>query len=386
MAPPHRRTHDGELTKEATSRPVPSTPRTLAPVRRLLEEGVGRAYPGGVLAVLYQGELVIRWAVGLASHTPSRRRATATTVYDLASLTKVVVTTPLILQAVASGRLRLDDPLTVHLPEARQPGLTVRHLLTHTSGLPAWVPFYLEATGYDAIVGRAASTPAAPPPGTKVVYSDLGFILLGEVASRVLGAPLQILARDRIFRPLKMTRTRYLPPRAWRPRIAPTEDGTAIEQGMAGPAGRRHTWRQELIWGEVHDSTAHAMGGVSGHAGVFGTADDLVAYAAMWLAEGRGPRGEVLPRDLVREATRGQEPGALRGLGWALTGPQGWWGDALSPHAYGHTGFTGTALALDPELGLAIVFLTNAIHLGRDRTEILTLRPQIAAAVRRTLR
>ena len=364
-----------------------SVPRSLAPVVRLLEDGVGRAYPGAVAAVLFRGETVLRQAVGLASHTPEKRPATPETIYDLASLTKVVATTPLILQAAAEGRLGFDDPLAAHIPESpRSFGITLRHLLTHTSGLPAWIPFYLEESGYDAIVLRAAAVPPTSSPGTQVVYSDLGFILLGDVARRALGAPLDALVRSRLAGPLDMADTRYLPPPELRERIAPTEDGTAIEQGMAGEAGRRYTWRRRLIWGEVHDSNAYAMGGVAGHAGLFGTADDLVAYARMWLAGGRGPRGPILSSSLVPEATRPQVAGpALRGLGWALSGPQGWWGDDLSHNAFGHTGFTGTALVVDPEHDLAIIFLTNAVHLGRDRTEILALRPLVAAAVARAL-
>jgi serine-type D-Ala-D-Ala carboxypeptidase len=365
---------------------VTRAPEFAAPALRVLEQGVGRAYPGAVLAVLHGGGVVLRQAVGDASYTPARRPATPATVYDLASLTKAVVTLPLVLQAVAEGKAGLDDPLPAHLPESPHAGITLRHLLTHTSGLPAWIPFYLEAQGYEAIVRRAAGTPLASPPGTQMVYSDLGFILLGEVARRALGAPLDALARSRIFGPLGMKDTTFCPAPALRDRIAPTEDGTAIEQGMAGEAGRQYKWRRGLIWGEVHDSNAYAMGGVSGHAGVFGTADDLVAYARMWLRDGRGPRGSVLPPELVREATTPQAPGmAPRGLGWALTGPHGWWGDSLSPRAFGHTGFTGTALAVDPERDLAVVLLANAIHLGRDRTEILALRPQIATAVAQAL-
>lgn len=372
-------------------------PGSLAPVTHLLEDGVGRAYPGAVIAVLFRGEVVLRQAVGVVAHKPAPRAATPATIYDLASLTKVVATTPLILQATAEGRLGLDDPLSTHIPGSPHSGITLRHLLTHTSGLPAWIPFYLEESGYEAIVRRAAAVSPESPPGAQVVYSDLGFILLGEVARRSLGAPLDTLARTRLFAPLGMADTGYLPTQGMRGRIAPTEDGTAIEQGMAGEAGRRYRWRHRLIWGEVHDSNAYAMGGVSGHAGVFGTADDLVTYARMWLAEGRGPRGPIMPPDLVRQATR-QMPAqvvaqaapqvagaASRGLGWALSGSQGWWGDRLSARAYGHTGFTGTALVVDPEHDLAIVFLTNAVNLGRDRTEILALRPQVATAVARAL-
>lgn len=357
--------------------------RAVAPVRDVLESGVGRAYPGAVLEVVYRGETAIRWAVGFRSLTPTRQPATLETIYDLASLTKAVVTTPLILQGVASGHLQLDDPAAAHLPDVSTSEITVRHLLSHTSGLPAWIPFYLEVSGYDAVVARAARTPPTAAPGTRVAYSDLGYILLGEVARRALGAPLDVLASRRIFAPLAMRDTAYRPDPGLRDRIAPTEDGTATEQAMAGDAGRRHSWRRYLIWGEVHDSNAHAMGGVSGHAGVFGTADDVAAYARLWLAGGRTPHGVFLPPEIAREATSGQMPDRTRGLGWALTGPQGWWGEALSPGAFGHTGFTGTSIVIDPQHDLAIVLLTNAIHLGRDRPEILALRPQLAAAVAR---
>jgi serine-type D-Ala-D-Ala carboxypeptidase len=359
--------------------------RAVAPVRAVLESGVGRAYPGAVLEVVHRGETVIRWAVGFRSLTPNRQAATPETIYDLASLTKAVVTTPLILRGVASGRLQLDDPVAAHLPDVSAREITVRHLLSHTSGLPAWIPFYLEVSGYDAVIARAARTPPTTAPGTRVAYSDLGFILLGDIAQRALGAPIDVLARRHIFDPLAMRDTTYRPDLGLRDRIAPTEDGTAAEQAMAGDAGHRHSWRRYLIWGEVHDSNAHAMGGVSGHAGVFGTADDLVAYVRLWLTGGRTPRGELLPPDLVRQATTGQIPDRTRGLGWALTGPQGWWGGALSPGAFGHTGFTGTSIVIDPQHDLAIVLLTNAIHLGRDQTEILALRPQLATAVARAL-
>jgi CubicO group peptidase (beta-lactamase class C family) len=360
-------------------------PPAFAQVRRLLEGGVGRAYPGAVLEVLHRGAPVIRWAVGFCSSIPSPPPTTPETVYDLASLTKVIVTVPLILQGVAEGRLELDDPVARHLPEYGPDAITLRHLLSHSAGLPAWIPFYLEATGYDAVLARAVRTAPTSAPGSQVLYSDVGFILLGEVARRTFGAPLDVLARSRIFDPLGMTETAYRPDPALRERIAPTEDGTATEQAMAGDAGRRHTWRKTLIWGEVHDSNAHAMGGVAGHAGVFGTADDLLVYARMWLADGRGAHGTVLAPDLVREATTPRVPGAIRGLGWALTGPHAWWGEALSPRAFGHTGFTGTSIVIDPDRALAIVLLTNAIHLGRDRTDLLALRPQIAAAIAQLL-
>jgi len=354
------------------------------PAVELLERGIGQAYPGAVLAVRYRGEIILRHAVGSTARSTPHRRATAETVYDLASLTKVVATTPLILQAAAEGRLHLYDPLPLHISESPHDGVTLRHLLTHTSGLPAWIPFYVDTGGYETIVRRAATAPLSSAPGTEVLYSDLGFMLLGEVARRVLDAPLDRLARDRIFEPLDMHATGYRPDLGSIDRIAPTEDGAVIEQEMAGEAGRRHPWRTSLIWGEVHDTNAFVMGGVSGHAGLFGTADDLLGYARMWLAGGRGPRGPIVSPDLI-DAAVARHAAAPRGLGWALSGPHGWWGDTLSDHAYGHTGFTGTALVIDPERDVAIVLLSNAVNLGRDRTAIISLRPQIVAAITRAL-
>ena len=383
---------------------------------RLLDGAVGTAYPGAVLGVLWRGDVVLRHAAGRTAARDWAPAATPETIYDLASLTKVVATLPLVLQAVAEGRLGLDDPVPAHLPECPHHNVTIRHLLTHTSGLPAWIPFYLRTMGGDAIVRGAAATPLAAQPGTQVTYSDIGFLLLGEIMRRTFGAPLDVLAATRLYAPLDMTKTGYRPVpgetarsgdseagttaasgtsglRDDDPRlaVAPTEDGTAVEQQMTqdpqwAEAGRRHTWRRYLIWGEVHDSNAHAMGGVSGHAGLFGTAGDLLAYARMWLANGLGPRGRVLEATLVQEAITPQTPApALRGLGWALTGEQGWWRDALSPHAFGHTGFTGTSIVIDPARDVAIVLLSNAVHLGRDRRGILSLRPAIAAAVARAV-
>jgi serine-type D-Ala-D-Ala carboxypeptidase len=389
---------------------------------RLLDDGVGAAYPGAVLTVLWRGDVVLRHAAGRTASRDGFPAVTPDTVYDLASLTKVTAALPLVLQAAGEGRLTFEDPVPAHLPECPHHNITIRHLLTHTSGLPAWIPFYLRTMGGDAIVRGAAATPLEAQPGTQVTYSDVGFVLLGEIVRRIFGAPLDALASERVYAPLEMRRTGYRRLAAARPGdaparpdaesrraagprrgapaaaaddprigIAPTEDGTQIEQRMTkerpwAEAGRRHTWRRYLIWGEAHDSNAHAMGGVSGHAGLFGTAGDLAAYARMWLAGGLGPHGRVLDPALVREAITPQTPAPkIRGLGWALTGDQGWWGDALSPRAFGHTGFTGTSIVVDPAHDLAIVLLSNAVHLGRDRTGILSLRPAIAAAVARAI-
>src|SRR5579864_6891539 len=208
---------------------------------RLLDDAAGAAYPGAVLAVLWRGDVVLRHAAGRTAAREGAPAVTPETVYDLASLTKVTATLPLVLQAVAEGRVALEDPVPVHLPESPHHNVTIKHLLTHTSGLPAWIPFYLRTMGGDAVVRGAATTPLVAQPGAQVTYSDIGFVLLGEIVRRIFGAPLDALASARIFAPLEMTKTGYRPlsgaaaaagdddPRAG---IAPTEDGTLIEQRM----------------------------------------------------------------------------------------------------------------------------------------------------------
>ncbi len=339
----------------------------------VVREAVGNSegeIPGAVCAVVHRGRVVGPRAFGLAVRTPVRIPVTPSTVFDLASLTKVVATLPSILVLMEMGKLRLDDKVALFLPDLGANGkesITIRHLLTHTSGLPAHVKFYEMGLDRAGIV-RTICEMEASSPGEHVVYSDLGFIILGEIVERVTGKRLDEFARENIWRPLGMNDTCFFPGESSRHRIAATEYRADLKK---------------LMWGEVHDENAYAMGGIAGHAGLFSTITDLARYALMWLGEGEFGPVRVLSRNTVRLATKEHvNKEDRRGLGWALKSrafSSG--GDLLSDASYGHTGFTGTSLWCDPETQTAIILLTNRVHAGRGGTAIIELRPRFANAV-----
>ncbi len=328
-------------------------------IRREIDLGV---IPGAVASVSHRGR---RGAVaaGYISGTKTEEEAvTVETMYDCASLTKVTVTLPLTLQLIDRGILRLNDPIANWFPAFEHKSkkeVTVRHLLTHTSGLPSHLDLHSHGWAREEIIMRASEAPLAIEPGTQVVYSDIGFILLGEIASRLCLLPLEQAAKRYIFDPLGMKSSKYCPP--------PSKRGQAAATEWSDETG--DFWR-----GIVHDENARAMGGVSGHAGLFSTAGDLLRYAEMWLSLSTGAPDEraVLSEAAVRIAIVTQTPagsGTNRGLGWVLKGDRmDASGDYSSPRAYSHTGFTGTSLYIDPTLELAAVLLTNRVHFGRDKS------------------
>ncbi|MGW6402625.1 serine hydrolase domain-containing protein [Streptomyces sp. NPDC055134] len=336
-------------------------------VRRAVEDGT---VPGAVLITGRGTAGEVRTSsFGVTASGRSGRSVTADTVFDLASLTKVVATLPAALRLADRGDLGLDDPVRRHLPGFQGRGkeqVTVRHLLSHTSGLPPHRDFWQLPGDPADRLAAVLREPLEHPPGRVVQYSDLGFILLGEIVARVADAPLDSAVRDLVLDPLGLGTVRYLPPAEWRAHTAATE---------AGPDG-------EPKWGVVHDENAESLGGVAGHAGLFGTAPDLAHYLrACWLSE-----ESVLSRRMRAEALELQTRGlnGARGLGWTLPGDD--W-DHMSPHwpssGAGHTGFTGTSLALDPVSGIWVVLLTNAVHYGRG-ARAKTLRRVVHAAVART--
>lgn len=348
----------------------------------VVERGVAEGAFAGAVAVIGDLERTAVRAFGHAVLDPAAIPMSEDTVFDLASLTKVVATTPAVLQLVEAGEISLESPVRAILPEFGDDRVTIRHLLTHTSGLPAWRPLYIDHRGWEAYLRAIGSTPLEREPGTQVVYSDLGFILLGGIVQRVTGLTLPDYCRTAIFEPLGMAETGWLPqlPQA---RIAATERGNATEYGMAGArAGDFARWRQEILWGEANDGNAYyGLDGVSSHAGLFGTAADLAAYARAWLGGG----GPILSRQTVRLATQSLTPGMAdnRGLGWQKptaerlpAKPQSC-GELLSPAAFGHTGFTGTSLWIDPQLGFFIILLTNRLHPVPKRTgvDLFAIRP-----------
>jgi len=362
--------------------------RTVAPVTRprvsfenvdrLLEDFRQRgAFPGGVLAVVDRDSLVHVYPFGHLTDEPDAPPVTAGTLYDLASLTKVVATTTMAMILVDEGKLDLDRPVQDFLPGFRGPGketVTVRHLLTHSAGLPATAPLYKEIQGKAAYLERieAMDLDLTAPPGSRSVYSDLGMILLGEILEQAAGRPFETFVRKRVLDPLGMHNTLFRPPAALRPRIAPTE----IDP-----------WRGRLIQGEVHDENAFALGGVAPHAGLFATAPDLARFARMLLNGGAlHGRRIVSPETLALFTRRAGIPGSDRALGWDTKSAEGSSaGTLFSPRSFGHTGFTGTSIWIDPDRQLAVILLTNRVYPTRENNLIREARPAVADAVVRAL-
>jgi CubicO group peptidase (beta-lactamase class C family) len=343
--------------------------------------------PGAVLAAgLHTAEPRLLHVAGDAQRDATARRPmTADTVFDLASLTKVVATLPILLYLVGRGEVGLDRPVSRYLPAFDGPGknaVTVRQLLLHISGLPAERRYYLYLRDAAEILAAALTEPLVAEPGTVFCYSDVGFIALGELAAAVAGCGLDELVQDVVSTPLGLTSTRYRPPAEWADWIAATEIVGGTSAGATGggngePGGTGQTGRAKV--GVVHDENAEALGGVAGHAGLFGTASDLARYAAAWA--GNGSPMEGLRAEALRCQTEGL--GGRRGLGWGLRGDRyDNMGDGWPATGAGHTGFTGTSLSVDPHSGLWAVLLTNAVHFGRGpKHSVIGLRKQVHAAV-----
>jgi len=368
-----------------TLRPASSEMKDqLHPVFGLLDGFVmAGAFPGGVLAVGYHDQLAV-YPFGAQTLDAKAPKVTENTIYDMASLTKVIVTTTSAMMLAQQKRLDLDAPVQRYLPEfsaaakadpnpSWRARVTVRMLMLHDSGLPAHRDYYKEAKGHDAVLEKILAEPLVHEPGTQVEYSDLGFILLGEIIERLTGETLEQFAKGHIFAPLGMSDTMYNPPASMRARIAPTELDT--------------DFRKRLLRGEVHDENAFALGGVSGNAGLFGTAGDLAAFAQMLLNGGIYAHHRLLARTTIQEFTARQLVGdSARTLGWDVpTPPNSAAGHYLSASTYGHTGFTGTSLWIDPERGLFVVLLTNRVNPTRANEQIRQVRPAIHDAILQAL-
>jgi CubicO group peptidase (beta-lactamase class C family) len=378
--------------------PGPSPDGT--PTGKIIAAAVAGAHVPGVVAVAGRGPATLAtWVAGQADSTPGRCRAmTAGTVFDLASLTKVVATTTATLALAGQRRLGLSDPVARYLPAfAASAGpagpVTLWHLLTHTAGLPDTRKFYEWCGSREELLRDLTGTPLSAPPGTQVTYSDLGFIALGEIVAQVAGQPLDQAVRRLVTEPLGMTGTGYNP-------AGPADRFAATERRPDGTC-----WT-----GIVHDENARLMGGVAGHAGLFSTAADLARFAGWWVSavDGMVPDNPVpdspvpdnpvpdspvpdspvpdspVPARLRRAAESSQTAGlgGCRGLGWVCAGDRF---DILGGHwpasAVCHTGFTGTSLALDSPSGAWLILLSNAVHFGRDNTAIKALRRAVHGAV-----
>ena len=344
-----------------------ASPRLRTLLDPIMEKAVADGnIPGGVLLIGHNGKIAYRRAFGFRSLEPVRERMTIDTIFDLASLTKCIATTTSIMKLVQQGRVRLNDPVAAYLPEFAQNGkqdITIRDLLTHYSGLAPDLDLQAPWTGRDTAFAMAMAQRPVNPPGSRFVYSDINFEVLGFIVEKVSGKSLDEFSQTNIFTPLGMSHTRYLPPESWFPHIAPTE----------------YDEQHSMLRGVVHDPTARRMGGVAGHAGLFSTADDLSKFAQGLL---RG--SNVLSPQMVAKMTTPETPAnaaSVRGLGWDIDSPfASNRGELLPVGSFGHTGFTGTSLWIDPVTDTYIILLTNAVHPHVGKS-VVSLRSRIATAV-----
>jgi len=333
-------------------------------INRAIAEG---NIPGAVLVVGHNGKVVYRKAYGSRALEPRREPMTLDTIFDLASLTKVIATTTAVMQLVEQGKVRLNDPVAKYLPEFAQNGkedITIRQLLTHYSGLAPDLDLGTEWQGKNTAYQLAFVMPPETTPGSGFVYSDINFITLGALVEKIAGETLDLYTQQHIFTPLKMTHTRFLPPASWRPKIAPTQ----------------YDEKEHMLRGVVHDPTARRMGGVAGHAGLFSTGDDLAKFAQALLQGGDGILSPLTVAKMTEPETPPSAP-VLRGFGWDIDSPfSSNRGDLLPVGSYGHTGFTGTSIWIDPTTQTYIILLTNSVH-PRGKGNAIGLRVKVATEV-----
>lgn len=345
-------------------------------------------FPGAVLAVRLSGNIRCLAVCGRLSAEPTSSPVQASTIYDLASLTKPLVTVTLVLVLIQKGRLQLDVPiksLLVELDRVPIGSASLRDLLTHSTGLPGWRPFHerLEAKGIvpggtdsdvrQAVLECIREEPLIYERGEKSLYSDLGFMLLGFIVERVHGSHLDRSFEEIVARPLQAKPLLFTPAVAASSRV----DAPHIDRSMIAPT-EWEARRGRFLRGEVHDENAAAMGGVAGHAGLFGTAEAILAVSGAWLNAHHG-RSSILDHRLVREFTRRQTqvPASSWALGWDTPSAPSSSGRYLSPESFGHLGYTGTSLWIDPKRELEVVLLTNRVHLSRNNDAIRAFRPMI---------
>jgi uncharacterized protein YbbC (DUF1343 family)/CubicO group peptidase (beta-lactamase class C family) len=327
--------------------------------------------PGAVLIAGHNGTIIYRKAYGQRALVPRREPMTLDTIFDAASLTKVIATTPALMKLFEEGKLRIADPVTAYLPEFQggKSEITIRDLMTHFSGLRPDLDLQPPWKGYETGIRKALVDQPSGPPGTRFVYSDINFVLLGEIVHRLSGKMLDQYARENIYEPLGMHDTMFLPPASLRARIAPTE----IDPATGVP-----------LRGVVHDPTSRYMGGVAGHAGLFTTAEDLSRFAEVMLGFGERAGVRIFSPLTVRKFTSPAAPPdqpILRGLGWDIDSPYSANRGELFPiGSYGHTGFTGTSLWMDPSTNTYVILLTNVVHPNGVKG-LASLRSRVATIV-----
>ncbi|MDT8068348.1 MAG: DUF1343 domain-containing protein [Terriglobia bacterium] len=357
------------VASSAATKPAKKNAKLFPAVDAAIQQAIQNGdIPGAVLVIGHNGHIVYRKAYGERSLEPTRAPMKIDTIFDMASLTKVLATTGSVMHMYEQGMFRLNDPVAKYIPEFGKYGkdqITIRELMTHYSGLPPDLDLTEPWTGKETAYQMANEEKLMSPPGAVFRYSDINFIVLGELVERLSKMPLEKYADAHIFQPLGMRSTRFLPPASWLPRIAPTEYD---ENGV-------------MLHGVVHDPTARRMGGVAGHAGLFSDGDDVAKFCEA-LLDGKFP---LSPMTVLKMTTPQQPPTAtmLRGLGWDVDSPFSTnRGDLLPLGSYGHTGFTGTSLWIDPTTNTYIVLLTNGVHPHlKPGGAVVSLRTRVATAV-----
>ncbi len=360
------------LLEESSARPSQVlTADRLFPVAKIVEQAITAGQiPGAVVLIGNQGRVVYRQAFGYHGQKLKTRALSPETIFDLASLTKVVATTPAVLQLVERGELSLEDPVAKYWPEFEMGGkkqITIQQLLTHYSGMPGSLDLRAKWSGYEATLRRIVEEKPVSPPGKLFLYSDINFIILGELVRRISGQTLDEYCRNQIFKTIGMKHTCFKPPKDLHARIAPT--------GGKGP-------------GRVHDPLADRMEGVAGHAGLFSTADDLSLFAQILLDGGKNPSGRILSPFMIEKMTAPQSPPdqmPMRGLGWDIDAPfSSNRTELFSAGSYGHKGYTGTGIWIDPVTKTYVIILTNRVYRG-EKGDADPLRAQILALVSEAL-
>ena len=367
----HATQPDGILNPAAAGQ-EPRFARAFALIREAIQQ---RAFPGAALAVTHRGSRIASHGFGRFTYDSSSPEVHADTVFDLASVTKVVATTAIAMILYERGLLHMESPVASILPDfvslappqqrPEREAVTVRMLLTHSSGLPPYVKLFEMARTRNELIRSALATPLEALPGSKSDYSDIGFILLGEILSRLADAPLDVFAQIEIFAPLGMSRTCFNPPADWKSSIPPTEDD--------------RTFRHRVVQGEVNDENAWVMGGVAGHAGLFAPATDVARFAECML---RGGSPILKPATVEPFTRRETSPvGTSRALAWDTPSQPSSSGGQFSPRSFGHLGFTGTSLWIDPERQLSVTLLTNRTWPDRSSQAIKQIRPLVHDAI-----
>jgi len=342
---------------------------------QVLRSGISqRAFPGATVAIVYQGKLIAHKGLGHFTYDAASPAVAAETVYDLASVTKVIATTTACMILHDRGLFKLDQPIIELLPEfaANEAGqkdarrqVTLRMLLAHCSGLPAYIKLFQTAHNKDELLQQALGIPLTAEPGSRAEYSDIGFILLGRAIEKRAGEPLDQFCQREIFAKLNLAHTCFNPSANLKPTIPPTEDD--------------RTFRHRLIQGEVNDENAFVMGGVAGHAGCFATALDVSVFAQCMLLGG----SPLVKKETLEIFTRRRDspPGTSRALGWDTPSQPSQSGKYFSSRSYGHLGYTGTSLWIDPDRQLSVTLLTNRTWPDRGSQSIKQIRPAFHNAV-----